>query len=399
MNLNVLLFQAALFLWSLAFILANSLFTYDLSNSYLDWYNVNKQVIASSCIDLNLSNNNLSGAIPNGAFNLFKMMQRLDMKNNQITELKEYSFYYHMTIGSSFSNENKLHWLPLSLHTLILSNNDIQILTFNWIDGLVSTLKYLDVSNNKIKHISEKFYFYVSDFLRLVASNNPLDCMRVVLFRNISVKQLNLTCYENKSLLWHAFVNVPISSNTTKIRTNSNSFFHSISIQIIPIQNFIFDKYLFRTKSVQSRYELSCIYTGDNFPQIVWYLGEKALEKSLDPKLFYIEHENNKHNGEISSKLTGSVENNEMNLTCRFILPKSNIELNQVSYCIRKRESKDYIKDNYMPGQALVSEKKINYFNLRTVLFVILCCFGLASLISCGFLIFFWKSFQKLICK
>ena len=338
-----LILQTSIIAWLFSCPMIYSLqHTYDLSNRSIDWHNIHNQMdIASSCTYLDLSYNNLNGVIPNGAFNLFKLVEKLGLKENKMTALNEHSFYYHPEINSSYLNESWRAWKPLKLVSLDLSYNLFEILTPNWLNEIISTLKYLDISHNKIREISESF-LHASEFkfFQIDASNNPLDCMELVWLRHVSTTHLNLTCYVYKFHLRHKIVNVPISDNSSNLETNSFTYPHDLFIKSIPIQDFKPEYYFFQTNSIKSKFELTCIYQGDNWPIIVWLHGQKSIKKSLDPKLFQIIETKGEHGG-ITSTLMGSTENFDINLTCKFLRHKEKNELDRVSFNIRKKDTND----------------------------------------------------------
>ena len=358
---------------------SSSLFyTSNLSSSSIDWMNIDKQAIASSCSHLDLSFNNLHGEIPNGAFNLFKLLKVLDLKKNKITALNDHSFYYHVTINSSFLKSNWFEWKPLNLERLDVSYNEFKILTSTWLNGIISTLKYLDIRNNNIIDISEKF-LYTSDlkFLQLELSNNPLNCMQVVWLRNVSNKKINLTCFIYKSTLRNAIVQVPISSNSSIIESDSRSYFHNLSTKSIPIQEFLSDDYLFNTKSVMSRFELTCSYQGDLWPTIVWFHGNKAIEKALEPRLFHISETFKKH-GQFDSTLIGWTEKFALNLTCKFFRQQTTSELNRVLFYVQNRKNTPVLqitpaietKDHLNTSHLLTKEISTGFFITISLLVV-----------------------------
>lgn len=313
-------------------------FSYNLSNSSMAWDNIKYQEMASSCTDLDMSFNNLGGVIPNGAFNLFKLLNQLDLRNNKLTDIQKYSFYYHVSINSSFTDDNRLSWRPLRLRTLNLAYNDFKVLSGKWLKGIIATLRYLDISHNNIFSISKNsFHRSYFNLFRLKLTNNRLNCRRIKWMRNLSYDQINVTCFDYNSVLRRTVVNVPISRNYSSIQSNSHKYLHDLSVKSISIQELASEDYYFQTESSNDMFNLSCVYAGDNKPVIIWFQGERSVKHSIGSN-FSTKEKIIKNKNEIISSLTGWTQNFDINFTCIFLKATTTNELNRISFNIQKRE-------------------------------------------------------------
>ena len=163
--------------------------------------------IYSTVSDLDLSGNLAGNFIP---FQQITTIRSLNLAKNNISQISDYSFNYYKTERNAFL---ELYNLSLAFNKL----NQISQLTFQ---GLTS-LKYLDLSNNIIEILTAKFIISTPSLIGLNLRNNRIKSLDGVDWRkNLLNKVLKIINVEKNLLSKISLSNFPDSLTELYLKSN-----------------------------------------------------------------------------------------------------------------------------------------------------------------------------------
>jgi len=188
--------------------------------------------------------------LPKEVFEL-PALEKLNLKNNQITRLP-LDFNDNYSLKELNIKYNKIKILDdciqrfYALETFYFSGNPIAIIKGNWDDErafkklktvvmkdcnlenmpvfLCKNINYLDISNNKIREISDEEVIQLQNLGFLSLENNPIHLINESLFKLRKLKSLQLDKYESIIIQLSEQSNICLSFSIQDIDRNKSSF-------------------------------------------------------------------------------------------------------------------------------------------------------------------------------
>lgn len=200
----------------------------------------------TSVITLTLTENLIEGPLLKGMFDGIHVIM-LDLSNQFFTEVKDYAFNSLTELDTLFLNSNNIQYLSnmcfktlQNLKKLDLSNNQITNLAFNKED--LSKLQILVVKNNRITEIKQEQLIFLQSLEYLDISDNLISRLERSSFQSLQ-NLINLGIYNNplngtlETGTFNGLVLLPsldISHNMLKIVQNA-SFEHMTDLKELNI--------------------------------------------------------------------------------------------------------------------------------------------------------------------